>query len=362
MVRLALAVACVLALVGAAAPAATSSSGGATGRDEYQYVPYEPMPASFDELPLGAGTSLPWWERDQLHVGSVTIDTELRVIASRGGTTVVGRGSGASGSRTEWRLVRGERLRRLPTAGSTRMPLVSANGRWIAWLDAHSTRVSAHLDRVRYRLAIYDAATRRVVVSYRETRRTEWEDYSNGLMLASLDNRGRALFERGTAGPHLLTRSGRSVPLDVRRLYTAGWDGWPRGVMLNRYGSMADYGVFGTVTGGGQFAEVGRIPFPSGSWSPSGGSYVLNTSGENGDAAFWVYRIDDGTVVQLGVPPVDGSIHSVGWESEEEVVLWWHDSYGPEPVSLLVRCDASTGDCERVFGGPKGRRATMPDR
>jgi hypothetical protein len=64
------------------------------------------------------------------------------------------------------------------------------------------------------------------------------------------------------------------------------------------------------------------------------------------------------------MPAYDGyGLGIVGWESPDDVILWLHRDYGDDRVSQLVRCDAVSGDCERVRGGPRtGSLATMPDR
>lgn len=63
------------------------------------------------------------------------------------------------------------------------------------------------------------------------------------------------------------------------------------------------------------------------------------------------------------MPDIEDSIGAVGWESDTSVIAWQHDTYGDEKVSVLMRCDAVTGDCERVEGGPTaGSRAQMQER
>ena len=45
---------------------------------------------TYNELPLGAPTTLPWWQGGQLHLGETVIATRRSDIVSRNGTTVVG--------------------------------------------------------------------------------------------------------------------------------------------------------------------------------------------------------------------------------------------------------------------------------
>ena len=324
-------------------------------------MPYDPLPASFDDLPEGPATTLPWWQGGKLHVGEATIKTRLKRMASRAGTTVVGRGRGSHGSTSEWYLVRRDRLKRLPMTNRSDRPLVSANGRWIAWLDERAKPVSEFKDDVRYRVVAYDAEQREVVDIFHDRRLVLWEDGINGIWLRSLDNRGRTVFTLGREGEHLWKpgRKPRKLTGDLHG--TQDMDGWPRG--LTQYRLRDGVGFYGTVDGHGVVTDQGQIRMPSvGFWSETGDGY-LYTDYDAEPLTFWVDRIDEGLSVQLGVP-AEGSdeVQVVGWESATDVILWryerWHD-----PVSILVRCDAITGDCERVEGGPRaGRPAVMPSR
>jgi hypothetical protein len=129
--------------------AAADARGTSPRPDPLIPVPHSPLPASFEELPEGPPTTLPWWQDDRLHVSDTVIKTRFSRITSRPGTVVVGKDSTARFAKTQWYLVVGHQLKRLPTSGTTRMPKVSANGRWIVWLDEHATPIEEYVDDTR---------------------------------------------------------------------------------------------------------------------------------------------------------------------------------------------------------------------
>lgn len=314
-------------------------------------VPYEPLPETFEELPEGAPTTLPWWQDGVLHVGGKTIETPYRRINHRNGTTVVGKGSGYPASKTEWYLVVGTRLKPLVTTGTASLPKVSANGRWIAWLketyfsdpyDDEETGVDTRHD-----LVVYDVARREVAGTY-TNRRIVYSDGINGMGYWALNNRGRVAF--GVGGKDFIWKAGRRPVAMKGRSYEhyLDLDTWPRGVM--QYASLQEKGIYSTVDRKGRVEKQGLVPDWTGTWSRTGDAYAYRTDG----GSFWVDRIDAGLRVQLGVPDIDDYVRVVGWESDTEVVVWWHNPYADNDISVLARCDVVSGDCERVTGGPEG--------
>ena len=168
-------------------------------------MPYDPLPTSYEQLPLGPATTLAWWQAGTLHAGGTTIRTRLHALAARAGTTVIGSGWSYPGRRSSAVVVRnGTTLVRLPIAGHIRGPELSADGHYIAWLDERAARIGDDLDRIRYRLVLYDATTFKVVAQHRETRKVEHADGINGMWLLSVANTGQVLFTRGSAGPYVL--------------------------------------------------------------------------------------------------------------------------------------------------------------
>lgn len=329
-------------------------------------VPYVPLPQSFDELPLGPATTLPWWQNGVLHVDGTKISTSFTRMDARNGTVVIGRGRGTRHSGGEWYLVDGDQLDRLPTSGTTGRPLISANGRWVAWLEERATAITQYKDDTRYRAVIYDARAGTQIDVFHNRRKVAWEDGINAVWLHSIDNTGRLYFTLGHDGRRIWRPGRRPIPLtgasnDVGQVV----DGWPRGITLERDQEETNDGVYGTVDRTGQFTAVGELLEPrTGFWSGKGEAYAYSRDEAAGSETYWADRIDDGTSVQLGMPPYDGyGPQVIGWESAEAVILWLHQDWGDDRVSLLVRCDTTTGDCERVRGGPRtGSPATMPDR
>ena len=332
-----------------ALPAAPAEAG-------YTPVPYDPLPTSYEQLPLGPATTLAWWQAGTLHAGGTTIRTQLRELAARAGTTVIGSGWSYPGRRSTADLVRGTSLRRLPIAGHIRGPEISADGHWIAWLDERETRLSAHLEQVRYRVVLYDASTGKVARDFRETRRLDVEDEEHGLSLISVANTGQVVFFRGYDHPWVLTPARGPVRIKGKLPQLRAWDGWPLGITAFRSRGGADRGIFGTVSPRGRFHPVGTTSTGSGAWSSSGDAFAFDLDGIFKNT-YWVDHPAAGTTVQLGLPSDRDQLSVVGWDGPGSVLLWDADS----ETTQFLRCDAATGACQRVDAGPvPGRRVVVP--
>ncbi len=343
----------VAALLAAAValPAAPAEAG-------YTPMPYDPLPTSYEQLPLGPATTLAWWQANKLHAGGTTIRTRLHALAARAGTTVIGSGWSYPGRRSTAVVVRGgTTLVRLPIAGHIRGPEISADGHYIAWLDEQArTRIAEDLDRVRYRLVLYDATTFRVVADHRETREVEREDGINGLSLLSVANTGQALFTRSSAGPYVLAPGRRPVKVKGHLTQLRDWDGWPLGITTFRRRGGSDRGLFGTVSRRGRFHHVGTTSTGYGKWSPTGDAFAYDVEGVF-QTTYWVDRPAAGTTVQLGLPTDRDQLSVLGWDGPASVLLWDAAFEAPQ----FLRCDAATGACQRVDGGPvAGRRVVVP--
>jgi len=302
-------------------------------------VPYDPLPASYDELPVGPPTTVAFWNDGVLCVGDHAIETRFRPTVPRSGTTVVGWQRTPLGS--QWYLVRGDRLKRLPTRDYTEAPVTSGNGRWVAWLDEAHTPINDYKHDVRYRLVVFDVAEREIVEVFRNRRRVAWEDGINDLSLRSVDNRGRAFFYLGRKGARMLKPGRRPIAVSGNLDGGLEYDGWPRGIMTGKSTRNGSVGVYGTIDGAGAFSKVGVVTSPSGGvWSPTGDGFV-NPDYDTDPPTFWVERVLDGSSIQLGLPD-SGQLHLrvLGWESDLSVIL--------RSRARLVRCNAVTGDCERI--------------
>ncbi len=316
---------------------------------------------TYAELPVGAPTTLPWWQRGRLHVGGTVISTRNSDIVSRNGTTVVAPGEERRRDHrtTSWFLVEGKRLVRLPVRAPSGPPLLSANGRWLAWLEVRARETEDYWRIERYRTVIYDVERGRVATSFRDRRLVAWGDGINGIWLRTLSNRGRLVLLQGDDGVKVLSPRGRLARFDGPRSGYTSVDGWPRGTTVLRSGGVSVYGLVGR---DGGFSRSGRFAVSfAGLWSADGRNYAY--SDDSSEAPTYWVRPLDGRPVRLATPSDVPYLGVVGWESADAVILWHFDDYSNRPTSRLVRCSATTGACERVPGGPRpGAWATMPSR
>ena len=314
---------------------------------------------TYDELPVGAPTTLPWWQHRRLHVGATVIETRRSSLASRSGTTLVATSEDRRlGRPAQWYVVRGSRLEALPMESRADQPLISANGRWLAWLEVRAPHTDAYRRWERYRVVIFNVAHDRIARHLRDRRRVAWEDGVNALWLRTLSNRGRLLLTQGNDGVKVLSPGAPLARFSERAASSlAVPDGWPGGTTIYRRTTGAS--VYGTLGRGGRFSRVGSFTSSfAGRWSPSGSGFAY-VDDDSRPTTYWVRPLD-GEPVELAVPTDLSYPEVVGWESDDAVVLWSFDLYSSEPSSRLVRCSATTGACERVPGGPKATRpATM---
>lgn len=335
--------------------------GGVVAANAERALPGDEAP-TYNELPMGAPTTLPWWQRGQLHLGETVIATRRSDIVSRSGTAVVGVDElRRSDQQAMWFLVDGKRLEQLPMRTPGSQPLISADGRWLAWMEVRAQRTEAYRRVERYRVVVYDVERQVIANSYRDRRSVVWEDGDNGIWLRTLSNQGRLVLHQGSDGVKVLSPRGRPVRFGGPHVGNGvDPDGWPGGTTL--YRSQSSASVYGAVARNGSFERVGRFTVPhAGLWSADGSAYVY-TDYESEETGYWVRSLD-GESVQLITPSGAPEFRIVGWESADAVILWYFDDYSSTPKSLLVRCSTSTGACERVPDGPRpGRPATMSSR
>ena len=317
---------------------------------------------TFDDLPVGVPTTLPWWQRGRLHLGDTVIRTRRSDLASRNGTTVVAVGEDRRmGEPTKWFLVDGKRLERLPMRTRVDQPLISADGRWLAWQEVRARRTAAYRRIERYRVVIYNVQRQRIASRFRDRRLVAWEDGINGIWLRTLSNDGRLVFHQGSGGVKVMSPRARPVRFRGPQVGNdVDLDGWPSGTTVFR--SRSDTSVYGVVGRDGSFDRTGRFADPfSGLWSANGSAYAYTNDGTE-DTTYWIRPLD-GEALQLDAPSDVSEFRIVGWESADSVILWYSNDYSSTPKSRLVRCSATSGACERVPGGPKARAwASMPSR
>lgn len=313
----------------------------------------------YDELPVGAPTTLPWWQDGELHVGQTVIATRRSDVASRSGTTLVATDEyRRMGRDATWFLVDEDRLVRLPMRTRTDQPLISADGRWVAWLEVRARDTDRYRRVERYRVVVFDVDRQRVANFFRDRRLVAWEDGINGIWLRTLSNDGRLVLSRGSDGVQVLSPVGRPVRFGGPHLGNgAAVDGWPRGTTV--YRPQSGRSRYGVVDEDGGFEPVGSFTVEfAGLWAFDGSAYAYTDL----DATTRRVRHLDGRTVTLATPDDLDELRVVGWESADAVVLWSYRDWTDDQVSHLVRCSATTGACEQAAGPQSGSYATMPSR
>ena len=297
---------------------------------------------------------MPYWSNGVLHVGETEIRTGLRDIQYRGGTTIVGGGSFDTGM--EWYLVDGSDLVPMVQSPGAVQPVVSADGSLIAWSEA----VSQNLRH----LVVWDVATRSEVASLDQPVDVQCCDQGGELRIYGVDLDGRVYF--GT-GSDVRVWSADSTPSVVTGVPESPYvaQTWPRGLMYQGRGQglFASPGVFGTVDTGGRFHRAGATQTDQlGRWSPDGASFAYqgDTSGSAdskvGLDRIWVQHLDGGENTELRLPTARRWT-VLAWESATDVVVETRNDDGDpgQPgLESLVRCDVTTGSCERTAQSPHG--------
>ena len=299
---------------------------------------------------IGPPTTLPWWSHGLLHVDEGVIRTDLHEIAARGGTVLVGR---TSVHHSTWLILRGDALRPvISTADQGVEPVVSANGRHVAWV---TSRVLRRFDRYTtdslFTVHAYDVGAGRQVATTRVESRAQCCDQSGVIHVAGVDNRGAVVVVRDydhawfwRPGRAAVSATGELQPRAV-----TGNDQWPGGLSWSTTGDSTGPAAFGSVDRSGVTTVVGRVPQGQGGlWSPDASSYVYQpfTKAAGGPPpVVWT----SGGRVRLRAP--EGA-SPVGWESARSVVV--RTDHRP---MVLLRCDARTGRCEQA--GQALRHAVM---
>ena len=178
-----------------------------------------------------------------------------------------------------------------------------------------------------------------------------------------MDADGRVVYDVLGEGPHVWTPGGKDLPIGGVRQRALSPETWPGGVMWQgRSGDplSGTPGVYATVDEGGAVHRVGSVVTDQlGTWNADGTAYAYPGQAD-GDSLpkqpitdVWVDHLD-GDPTRLALPP-DRTFEVVGWESPTSVVLQTRNDYGvPAPegeghgLVALVRCDATSGACERT--------------
>ncbi|WP_162799162.1 hypothetical protein [Nocardioides sp. 616] len=317
-------------------------------------------PSIVADLPEGETSDVPWYDKGRLHVGEAAIRTRPLELRYANGTIVAGR-SRMDGS--EWFLVlqtaQGARMHRLVRSKGPTSVTVSADGATVVWVET--------LGEDLRRVTAYDVGSRRRLGSVRVPVHTFCCTGNGEVYVTSILRDGRVVWHTADRRPAVVWRPGDRGTVRLRghrsRALTMG--GWPGGVMWQARGRDIFYtpGVYASVGRDGVAHRQGRVPVEQrGGWSPDGRTFVY-VGQEDGRSrhkeaahALWAKNVATGQLLRLGLA-TDSSPNLIGWESPTEVLVWV--SAGDDPDAgdsrvpqALVRCEVSTGACERPAEPP----------
>jgi hypothetical protein len=275
----------------------------------------------------------------------------MRRIASRGGTTIVGR---TTQHGSAWLILRGDQLVPLVSIDEPGVePVLSANGRHAAWTTSRTLRrVDRYTTESVVTVHAYDVTRGRRVGTTSLESRVTCCDQGGVISVLAIDDDGTVLLTRSYRHAWAW-RPGRA-PVDVlgpvNRAAAPPDDQWPGGVTWLTTDDAAGPAAFGRVGHSGVVRRAGGLTQGIlGLWSPDGTSYAFRPlvgRSHRFPPVVWT----SGRRVRMQVPPRSGL---VGWESARSVIV----RTGHRPT-VLFRCDARSGACEQA-GSPL-RHAVLP--
>ncbi|HEY2877145.1 hypothetical protein [Nocardioides sp.] len=300
---------------------------------------------------VGDPPRIPWWSRGLLHVDGRTIRTPLSRVVAAGPTTLVGDDSDHGST---WSRVVGRRLVLLfATTSQAVVPSVSADGDHVAWVSSHELeRYDENTTRTAFTVVEYDVRRAHRIGSTTMTTRVTCCDADGVVRAIGVDTDGAVVLDV-VGGSSWLWRPGRPpvhVPLPHDQ-WLDGSDQWPHGIMFTLRSDGAGPAAFARVDWRGHLRRVGRVPVASlGIWSPDGTTYAYLPKAPGARARVWTAS---------GARPLAAPRNAqvLAWESPTSVLLFSGD-LDIAPVQV-VRCDTSTGTCERA--GVPLRHAHLPE-
>lgn len=324
---------------------AASSPGAATQLPSTPTTSTAAPTTAPDAAPMiGPPTTLPWWSAGRLHVDGGVIRTTMRDIVTRGGTTIVG---DTTPQRSSWQILQGDQLVPLASRHAATRPVISANGLHVAWVTSTLLqRFDRYQTEGAFTVTAYDVQRGAVTGTTVIRSRVSCCDAGGAIDVEGVDNDGTIVILRNAdrawawRPDRALVRLGAGVL--ARGL--PGTDQWPGGVSWTVGSSSSGPAAFARVSSVGLATRVGRVPVSQGGlWSPDGRSYAYQPFSKERRELPVVWS--DGTRVRLHVPDV-GRV--VGWESARQVVLLMLGPHGHVRPVHLVRCNVTTGACERA--------------
>ena len=320
--------------------------------------------------PTGVGPPLkiPYWADGELHLnGKAIVDVAQPIRILFRSPTIVVTPLTPDESPKAWWLVRERdgrhRLDRLPMTRQPQEPVLSADGRLIAWIDElDSRRVSLHSTDIDYRVSLYDVRRDRVVGSYQRTQRLTQKvkccDLVGRLFTSGVTNDGRVALSTSGGWPELWRAGSDPVRLSRRvNIYPVQW---PRGIMYIRdTGNLdEDAGAFARVGPRGRVRTLGWVRSYDGLWNSNGTVYAFTS---HDDRTVGIDRIVDGRrhSTLLDLPTYNARWSLAGWEDAEHIVVDRFLLYGKSYRLKFARCHVVTATCQNVPDRPKDDTLVM---
>ena len=308
--------------------------------------PVPPTP-QHNALRVGAAPEVPYWHAGTLYTPQGTVRTAASDVYAAGDTVLVGQRHAPDGTYTWWQVTHGT-THRAPIPASVVSPYLSSDGRLVVWEEVHPSVT---------RVVAWDPATGRVL-AWKDVQVQQGCCGGPALMLFGVDNAGQAFYGTGRALVVWDTRTNTAYTVTGLGDLPPQPDVTATGIVLQgQGGSFNDApGVYGTVDERGGFHRTGTVPWELGSWSPDAtlmeypaddtGQFVLKAT----QTTEWVLDPASGKTTRIRYPR--GNAGYVGWESNDAMLIQLRS--GPYAHDVL-RCQATTGDCEIALRGTTNR-------
>jgi hypothetical protein len=299
-------------------------------------------PATVEDLGIGAKPAMPYCESGEIRGAGATFAADCTTLISRGGSTISWNDGGV------YVVADGQQRQIDSRPPSDWVPAVSPDGKYAVWVS----------DKAGAQLVVHSLPDGDLVAELPMPTAQGW--------LAGVDSLNRAYyieFSGDRAWAYDIS-AGKLVRIKHLPAYSGA------GItFVSADGIGIDRGPFGPIPVGqselgsvsedGTFESHGLVKIGWSSWSPDFSRFVQETQG-----GWWVQSPDDlANHVLVNLPRAGKPSLNPVWESNDSLLFTffpkatWTSAYRgafngdvPSTGSYILRCSATTGDCEVALG------------